>query len=683
MANEALKIVEKPYLDETPNIVFLKFADSKIPVFKETRSKDYIQYGDKNAYPEYLTYLYSKSAKHGAIINGKSLYIFGEGFENGDFVVNRLDETLNDLSRKAIKDIELYGGFRFEIIWNRAGKVAEVYHADYNTIRKAKDCGYYYKASWDINNRDEEKFIEEFDPSNPVGSQIFAYDEYRPGFRYYPLPSYIACANYIETDIEISKFNLSIIRNGMAPSKAFQFFNGDPGEEKKRQMERKLNEKFGGSERAGTAVMIFNNSKDQEVKIDDLSGSDNDKMYIELNKSVQQEIFSGHLITSPMLFGIMEPGKLGGATELKTAYEIFINTYAKPKATAYDREIGYLMQYSIWPGAYELQPTDPINVQIDVKDVIAQLPTEFILDKIGVPKDQRGGATGAGPAPSAAQAPETMANDNIRNLTAKQHQQVMRIIRQYSKGQLTEVAAKAMLRVGYGLDESDINDLLGIENVQMSAQPYSEDAIIGMFDACGHDRDDFEVLRSKRVNFSLDSDDEQVFIDSFKTYDITRTEDRIIQLISKDKRITPKVIAEIIGQTEAYVNSRIESLVKRGYIEEASGYIGTDEIIERTIPDIQDIITPPPISGSTPPTQIFVKYSYEGPVDNRNRPFCAKLMSLKRLYSRAEIESISTRLGYSVFDRRGGFWTHHDGTVTPYCRHTWKSNIVVKKGGVR
>jgi hypothetical protein len=36
-------------------------------------------------------------------------------------------------------------------------------------------------------------------------------------------------------------------------------------------------------------------------------------------------------------------------------------------------------------------------------------------------------------------------------------------------------------------------------------------------------------------------------------------------------------------------------------------------------------------------------------------------------------------LGYSVFDRRGGFWMHKNGTITPYCRHNWKSNIVIKK----
>jgi hypothetical protein len=79
-----------------------------------------------------------------------------------------------------------------------------------------------------------------------------------------------------------------------------------------------------------------------------------------------------------------------------------------------------------------------------------------------------------------------------------------------------------------------------------------------------------------------------------------------------------------------------------------------------------------------PPKKITVMYSYEWkedvPVDQRDteehssRPFCKKLIELRRLYTRADIEKMSERFGYSVFDRCGG----------DDCRHIWKSNIVVK-----
>jgi hypothetical protein len=55
-----------------------------VPQFKEERSKDWILYGTekpwKNQYPDYLLDLYNTSAKHHAIVQGKTDYIVGNGF---------------------------------------------------------------------------------------------------------------------------------------------------------------------------------------------------------------------------------------------------------------------------------------------------------------------------------------------------------------------------------------------------------------------------------------------------------------------------------------------------------------------------------------------------------------------------------------------------------------------------
>jgi hypothetical protein len=718
-------------IESSPDIIVLKFADSKIPVFKETRNKDYIKYGEDNRYPEYLTYLFNKSAKHNAILTGKSFYIFGEGYENGNIKINRLGDTLNDISKKAILDIEIYGGFRLEIIWNAARRVSEIYHVDYTTIRVGKENGFYYKECWDINNRDEEIFIPAFNPSYPVGSQIFAYNEYRPMTRFYPLPSYIGSNNYIETDIEISKYYLSSIRNGMMPSKIIQFFKGEPTEDKKREIEHRFSKKFSGSENAGKFILVFNDvNASKSVEIDDLSASELDKHMIELNKTCQQEIFSGHLVTSPMLFGIKTEGQLGGNTELKTAYDIFINTYAKPKANAFDKEINYLFSYSMWPGERELKQTDPIGWQVPDALLEKSVTSDDVRAKLGLPLAEKiedtqatktlnaingmsplvankvlerllpneiralaalppveGGDVPVTPDGTPLAAPtldsdEPAVNSLLTNLTAKQLQHVNRVIRQYKQGKMTEIMAKTLLRMGYGLTDTDINDILGIKPVALSFAE-QEDNIIAMFDECGESKDDFEILKSKKVCFSSDfeaEEDEEIFIqEAFKTMDVTKTEDAILQLIKKDPKITPKVIADTIGQTESYVKSKLASLVKRGYLETSVEKIGEDEIISRAIPSNVDISVPPDVIKN-PPVQVSVKYSYEvkpgiGPaIIPTSRPFCIKMIGLNRLYSRADIEKISLRLGYSVFDRKGGWWGS-----SPECRHRWVSNIVVKK----
>lgn len=672
--------------ESTPEFIVLKFSDSKIPVFKESRNKDYIKYGEDNCYPEYLTYLFNKSAKHGAIIGGKAFYIFGEGYENGEIIINRLGETLNDIAKKSILDIEIYGGFRWEIIWNAARRVSEIYHVDYTTIRVGKKGGYYFKDCWDINNRDEEVFIPAFNPSNPLGSQLYAYNEYRPKTRFYPLPEYIGSNNFIETDIEISKYYLSAIRNGMTPSKMIQFFKGEPTEDKKREIERRMSQKFAGAENAGKFLLIFNDANaTKSVEVTDLSATDLDKHMIELNKTCQQEIFSGHRVTSPMLFGIKTEGQLGGNTELKISYELFQSTYAKPKSSTFDKELNYIFSYSSKPGKYQLRPTDPIGLQFDVKDVISSIPLAFIFEKLGIPKELwPAEATAPAVAPTAAPSldSDVPVNDNLKNLSAKQLQHVNRVVRQYRQGKMTEAMAKTLLRAGLGLSDQEINDFLGIKPVALSFAE-QEDNIIAMFDECGENREDFEILKSKKVSFNSDfeaEEDEAVYIhEAFKTLDVTKTEDAILQLIKKDPKATPKIIAEAIGQTEGYVNSKLNSLVKRGYLETTVEKIGEDEIISRAIPSSVDIAVPPDLIKN-PPVQVFVKYSYEvkpgiGPaIIPTTRPFCRKMIALNRLYSRAEIEAISLRLGYSVWDRKGGWWGKN-----PECRHLWKSNIVILK----
>jgi hypothetical protein len=718
--------------DSTPDIIVLKFSDSKIPVFKETRNKDYIKYGEDNRYPEYLTYLFNKSAKHNAILTGKAFYIFGEGYENGNAKVNRLNESLNDIAKKAILDIEIYGGFRLEIIWNAARKVSEIYHVDYTSIRVGKESGYWYKETWDSNNRDEEIFIPAFNPSYPVGSQIFAYNEYRPMTRFYPLPSYIGSNNYIETDIEISKYYLSAIRNGMTPSKMIQFFKGEPTEDKKREIEHRMQKKFAGAENAGKFILVFNDvNASKSVEVNDLSATDLDKHMIELNKTCQQEIFSGHLVTSPMLFGIKTEGQLGGNTELKTSYDIFINTYAKPKANAFDKELGYLLSYSMWPGTYELRQTDPIGWQVPDSLLEKAITADDVREKLGLPIPEKiedtqatktlnaingmsplvankvleqltpnevrglaalppiaGGDTPVMPdgAPLVAPTldsdePTLPVNSILTNLTAKQLQHVERVVRKYKQGKMTAEMAKTLLRSGMGLSDNEINDFLGIKPVALSFSE-QEDAIIAMFDECGENRDDFEILKSKKVCFSSEleaEEDEEIFIqEAFKTMDVTKTEDAILQLIKKDSKITPKVIADAINQTESYVKSKLSSLIKRGYLETTTEMIGTDEIVSRSIPEAVDIVPPDVIKN--PPVQVSVKYSYEvkpnigPPLIPTSRPFCIKMIGLNRLYSRAEIEKISLRLGYSVWDRKGGWWGHKEE-----CRHRWVSSIVVKK----
>jgi DNA-binding Lrp family transcriptional regulator len=317
---------------------------------------------------------------------------------------------------------------------------------------------------------------------------------------------------------------------------------------------------------------------------------------------------------------------------------------------------------------YVIKQLDPVGIIIDVKDVIASLPKEFIYDKLGIPKEYREPVAPVQPGlPGAVPTEQAAVNDNIKNLTGKQNQQLNRILRQYDNGKLNKERAAVLLKTSLGLSDDEIDELLG--DASFSAAP-TEDDVIELFSACGDLKRDFEIIKSKRVHFSLSEAAEDEL--HFKQLDITQTEANILDLIQKDKRITAEVIAITIDSDKHYVEGKIKSLEKRGLIVSTNTIVGDDTVIERSLPTPLGDIKPPDLTAET--TEILIKYSYEGPKDDKNRKFCRKLLDLNRLYSRSEIEQISERLGYSVWDRRGGWWGD-----SPTCRHSWTSNIITRK----
>ncbi len=57
------------------------------------------------------------------------------------------------------------------------------------------------------------------------------------------------------------------------------------------------------------------------------------------------------------------------------------------------------------------------------------------------------------------------ANDNLKNLTGRQHQNITRIIKKFSDGALSQSAASTLLKNGFGLTDKMVADLLGLKPV--------------------------------------------------------------------------------------------------------------------------------------------------------------------------------------------------------------------------
>jgi len=677
-------------MELTNNIYVLDFAEARQPEFREKKGSGYIEFGDRNDYPSYLLELYNKSAKHNAIVRGKVNYIIGNGWAAKDadplaeaFIkkVNRFDESLNDLTRKVDIDIEIFGGAYLEVIWSEfGGQLTDICHIDYTKIRSNKDnTEFWYRQDWK-ERKGEPEIIPAFNTTNRKGKQILYIKEYRPGMQTYTLPGYMGALNYIESDIEVSKHVLGNAQTGFSASKLITLPNGEPSNEEKGNIEKRFEKRFTGSD-GKKFILNFVNDPSRKAIVEDLGASDLTKEdFGKVDTMIQQNIFAGHQITTPSLFGISEPGKLGTRTEMRDGYEIFKNTYVNDKQQFLESIFNMLARLKGATAEIKIQPVEPISFEFSEQTIAQFAPKEWILEKMGIDP------TKYAPVDGTVAPQEQSINEHLKGMKGREWQNMQRIIREFSKGKITRDQATAMLKNGYALSDEDVNLWLGEDEiVETKAQKFSEDEVIGIFAQFGEDAKSYSYLKKKNVKFSSVEAmaDDEVLSMEFKDVILNELEKSVIDLITKDKRITAEVIAKVTKSDLDIINKIMERLTETGLLK------------QKVVGGITEREPVKPLSKLTPgdpakTTNFKVVYSYDWDFEKlakvgasanstTSRAFCKKLMSLEKVYSRSDIQQISARLGYSVFDRRGGWWTMPTGEHSPACRHTWVSNIVIKK----
>lgn len=360
-----------------------------LPKMKENKANGgYLTYGDDNKYPDYLLNAFMGCSLHQAIAQRKVDEIVANGLysasnnENLNAFIksaNRSGISLNEIFRKCCLDYEIYGGFTLQIIYAKGStakkpKIAEIRYIDLRKFRFNLEADKLrYAKDWSL-QRVKTIDYDLYDESDPTGVKIFYYSG--PLTReWYPVPQYIGSMPAIETAIEISNFNLNQIRNGFFPSIMVSFLNGEPTEEEKAFIEKKMTEKWGGSSQAGKAIFTFADNKDAAPKIDTIQQPDLDKRFLNLQMSVRDEIFVGHRVTTPSIFGVQTAGKLGHGSEYLQGYSIFQNTYVKPQQRILLALFNKLLSVNFKGCDLQILPIEPINTVFTDETLIASQMT--------------------------------------------------------------------------------------------------------------------------------------------------------------------------------------------------------------------------------------------------------------------------------------------------------------------
>ena len=385
--------------DNSP--LFVELAAYQTPQIKENKQAGIVFFGEDNLFPEKLIEFFNESPTNNAILTGKVGFVCGEGLTYQSELLERNaaakrwlnrandSENWNEVTKKLVTDYEIHNGFAIEVLRTSSG--LKYYHIDFSRIRVGAEGGYYYSENWSIkgrrNSRPTKEWIPEFQEYGTDVRSIIYVSAYRPDLDFYPLPVYMGALAAIDTDVEINNYWANEIKNGFSGGTMLTFNNGVPSDEgKKKDIERKFKNKYTGTENAGQLVINFAASKDNAPTIDSLSGNDLPQRYEQLSESVQQNIFIGHRITSPMLFGVKTEGQLGGRSEIAVAYEIFKKTYVSERQQDILRVINKIAAAEIGFGGIELKQFEPVEQKLELSEatIVGNLSREEIRELIAL-----------------------------------------------------------------------------------------------------------------------------------------------------------------------------------------------------------------------------------------------------------------------------------------------------------
>ena len=699
------------------DIITIKMDVNQLPTYKIDTAGEFIKWGKDNNFPKELLNSYNNHPEHAAIVKGKSRYLSGLKIVPSQDLpqvqqflakANRFDSWY-ELRKKCDSDKAIYGGFACQVTTNLIGQPIEFYHLDMGKIRLSADnCGVWYSEDWTAKSYHLKKTYFPFYKDGFIGSSIYYSKDFTPSLNeldgLYPSPDYSSVLLDINTDIEISNFFHSLVKNGFSAGHIITFFSGKLTPEVKEDIKERFQEKHQGTQNAGKVVLSFTNPDGKGAEVVNVTPTGLADQYEALNKRNQQKIITGHNVPG-VLFKIKTEGTLGDRNELDLAHELFINEYAKIEQVAFNKFIDKMFKLKTGLDiTFEVEQVQPIGKELPLENqnVINALNardpnivTNYIIEKYGLKIE----AAEIGVPSATVIQEEVQVNEHLKNLTGRQRQNLFNIANKLKKGDYTADQALIMIKTGFGLSDADALTFLGIaqdeinnEVVKVQQSNDKEKRFIEWATARAIQIDDEdEIIDIEYVNFK---DSKQVLkfeLSKQKLYTANRfalsdtdLKNGILNQLKGNPFAKPEELAKAMNVDKDKVTTILEWLAAKKLIDTIGGlFTPTDKGLDKDTEDYE--------------TEIYTVYKYDKRPDvsgskliSTSREFCRKMVGLttgtelvdgktkaKRL-TYNEIENYTNEFGEDAWNFRGGFY--NDGTeTTPWCRHIWVGETRIKR----
>jgi predicted transcriptional regulator len=382
-------------------------------------------------------------------------------------------------------------------------------------------------------------------------------------------------------------------------------------------------------------MVTFNDIGGKGVEVLPISPNGQDERFINLNKQIREEVYSGHKI-APIIVGL--PGDGGwsnNADEKRTAEESFQRKWVATRQKTIEEYINAILIFNETKGSVYVEPLDPSRPQFSSAEILASATSGEKRQLLGLPKSN---------------IEISEVNDRI--------------------SQLHPLVASEVVR---RMSNTDLLKMVGIEPsatvVKTIETEFSkteaDDAFINFFSNSGIDDSELEVISSREI-FAKDIEDAEAQEHKF----ISRAESTILNILRQNSKATTKELSELLKVTEKEVSDILDRLKNANLLTP-----------ENTVTEEGD--------KAIDESELFTVYKYAKRNDvsgasilETSHDFCKRMvtLSLTRSWTLNEIKLMSNGTGLDVFRSRGG-WMTLKGTNThvPYCRHLWLATLVRRK----
>ncbi|WP_316797326.1 hypothetical protein [Pedobacter agri] len=614
-------------MENKPNLDFqlIQFAKEITPLPIEIINKgnnNYTKYGNDNLYPNFLLKLFNKSAIHKGICTSKVDYIFGDGLVDadgknlGEIKVNPID-TLQEFIQKVVNDYVIFNAFSVEIVYNVLNQPFQYYHVPVNKVRP---------------NRDKSKF--------------FVCDDW-----------YMGAKNLLSYDRYISG------NNADGKSKMFYYSNYTPS----------VNNVFPEIDYSGAIESIVTDTLINEFFQNNIQGGFSPAHIISSFKGIPAE-------EQMRLANKKFTNALSGVDGLKFILD-------------YNTIDGKPLEISSVPSDDYANKLIEVIKKTERNILAAHQGTSSLL--FGIEKEGS-----LGNSTELENAYQLFKDGYVKNRRNELEAGLNKLFAEFSavpklvfKDKLklfAPVLADATKEKIYTINElrkeAGLTAVVDGDRLLGSTMPtqsnFSNESKLEKYELS---EEDFEKIADKGVSkqdFVIINDYEPSEFASQKHIEIQFDDDTDVANYLTKAELAGKSVAEVRAEIKKELGISVtnQDLIKTlNKLTEAN-------VVNTAIEDEKIKVTP--IKKNEVERKVEVMYSYEKRPNIKgqkilptSRKFCAKLCETEKLLSREDIQSMSQLFGYDIFTYAGGYYFHPDtGETTPYCRHYFKRNQVIRKG---